>query len=157
MAEIVFVRIDDRLLHGQVARSWVKEEGANLIVVANDRVAEDRDTQKLMNIATPLYADSRFLSVENLIEKIKDDHDGKKVLILVEGPEDALRLLDAGLDINEINVGNMRELPGKEKVIDDVFVDAEDRANFKKIHDKGVKLDLRILSSDAPSDENLLF
>ena len=157
MAEIVFVRIDDRLLHGQVARSWVKEEGANLIVVVNDRVAEDRDTQKLMNIATPLYADSRFLSVENLIEKIKDDHDGKKVLILVEGPEDALRLLDAGLDINEINVGNMRELPGKEKVIDDVFVDAEDRANFKKIHDKGVKLDLRILSSDESSDENLLF
>lgn len=157
MAEIVFVRIDDRLLHGQVARSWVKEEGANLIVVANDRVAEDRDTQKLMNIATPLYADSRFLSVENLIEKIKEDHEGKKVLILVEGPEDALKLLNAGLDIKEINVGNMRELPGKEKVIDDVFVDAEDRANFKKIHDKGVKLDLRILSSDEPSDENLLF
>lgn len=157
MAEIVFVRIDDRLLHGQVARSWVKEEGANLIVVANDRVAEDRETQKLMNIATPLYADTRFLSVNNLIEKIKDDHDGKKVLILVEGPEDALKLLDAGLDIKSINVGNMRELPGKEKVIDDVFLSAEDRANFKKIHDKGVKLDLRILSSDAPSDENLLF
>lgn len=157
MAEIVFVRIDDRLLHGQVARSWVKEEGANLIVVANDKVAEDRETQKLMNIATPLYADTRFLSIDNLIEKIKDDHDGKKVLILVEGPADALKLLEAGLDIKSINVGNMRELPGTEKVIDDVFVDAEDRASFKKIHDKGVGLDLRILSSDAPADENLLF
>lgn len=157
MAEIVFTRIDDRLLHGQVGREWVKEEGADLIVVANDKVFEDRQAQKLMNIATPLFAEAVFWSIDKTIAEIKNKFEDHKALILVESPEDAYKLVDAGLDISSVNVGNMRQLPEKDEINENVYIGKEDREFFKKLKDKNVSLDIRTLHADKPADENILF
>lgn len=157
MAEIVFTRIDDRLLHGQVGREWVKSEGADLIVVANDKIALDRQEQKLMNIATPLFAETVFWSIEKTIKEIGKKYEDSKALILVESPEDAYKLVDAGLDIDLVNIGNMRDLPNKEKINDNIFLGQTDREFFKKLHDKNVNLDIRTLYKDKAIDEDVLF
>lgn len=157
MAEIVFTRIDDRLLHGQVGREWVKSEGADLIVVANDKIALDRQEQKLMNIATPLFAETVFWSIEKTIKEIGEKYEDSKALILVESPEDAYKLVDAGLDIDLVNIGNMRDLPNKEKINDNIFLGQTDREFFKKLHDKNVNLDIRTLYKDKAVDEDVLF
>lgn len=157
MAEIVFTRIDDRLLHGQVGRDWVAKEGADLIVVANDKVSGDRDQQKLMNIATPLFAEAVFWTIDRTISEIEENFEDKKAMILVENPEDAYKLVERGLEIKSVNVGNMRSLPNKEKITDNIYLGKEDRSYLKKIHDKNISVDVRTLHEDKAIDENILF
>lgn len=156
MADIALTRVDDRLLHGQVGRDWVKQEGCDLIVVANDRIAGDRQVQKLMNIATPIFAETVFWTIERTISDLEKDFEDHKALILVESPEDAYKLVEAGLDIQTVNVGNMREFDGDEKINEDVYVSSEDRKYFKKLKDENINLDVRTLHADKPIDENTL-
>lgn len=64
MPNIVLTRIDNRLIHGQVATAWCGVVGANLLLVANDSVATDEFRQGLMNMAAPAYAQTRFFTIE---------------------------------------------------------------------------------------------
>lgn len=66
MPNIVLVRIDNRLIHGQVATMWSAVTGANLLLVANDAVATDEFRQGLMNMAAPAYAQTRFSQSKKL-------------------------------------------------------------------------------------------
>ena len=157
MAEIVFTRIDDRLLHGQVGREWVKSEDCDLIVVANDATSEDRQAQKLMNIATPLFAETVFWTIDRTIKEIEETHEDSKALILVESPGDAYKLVEAGLSIDTVNLGNMRELPNKDKINENIYVGDKDREYFKKLQDKNISIDIRTLHSDKALDESILF
>lgn len=110
-----------------------------------------------MNISTPLFAETVFLTVSETIASIKTSHEGKNALILVENPQDAYKLAKANLGIKSINVGNMRNLPDKEKICDDIFVGKDDRKYFNEIHNLGIDLDVRILKNTPPKEENKLF
>lgn len=157
MAEINLVRIDDRLLHGQVSKSWVDTDEINLIVVANDDVVEDEKLKNLMNISTPLFTETVFLSLDETIANIKSSYEDKKALILVKNPQDSYKLAKADLGIKSINVGNMAKLPDKEEISESIFIGSEDRKYFNEIHNLGITLDVRTLKNNPPIDENKLF
>ena len=70
MPDIRLTRIDNRLIHGQVATQWCGVVGANLLLVANDEVAGDEFRQGLMNMAAPSYAQTRFFTLEKTINII---------------------------------------------------------------------------------------
>ena len=70
MPNILLTRIDNRLIHGQVATQWSGVLGANLLLVANDAVAKDEFRQGLMNMAAPAYAQTRFFTIEKTINII---------------------------------------------------------------------------------------
>ena len=70
MPDIRLTRIDNRLIHGQVATQWCGVVGANLLLVANDAVAADEFRQGLMNMAAPAYAQTRFFTIEKTINII---------------------------------------------------------------------------------------
>ena len=66
----MLTRIDNRLIHGQVATQWTGVIGANLLLVANDAVANDQFRQGLMNMAAPSYAQTRYFSIEKTCQII---------------------------------------------------------------------------------------
>lgn len=156
MAKTVLLRIDDRLLHGQVARNWMKQVGADVIVVANDLVNEDEKQQHLMDLVTPMGSKSYFFGLSEASTKIKD-LDEKDALVLVESPADALKLIEDGVEIDSVNVGNIHQTSGKEKVNESIFVDQNDVDTFKKIEASGKKLDFRTLPNDQAIDFDQLF
>lgn len=156
MAKAVLLRIDDRLLHGQVARNWMKQVGADVIVVANNLVSEDEKQQHLMDLVTPMGAKSYFFGLNEASAKIKDLEE-EDALILVESPADALKLIEDGIEIDSINVGNIHQTSGKEKVNESIFVDQNDIDTFKKIEASGKKLDFRTLPNDQAIDFDQLF
>lgn len=151
MAEIVLTRIDDRLLHGQVAKSWVPKLEADLIVIANDEVKNDEQAKKLMNISVPLYTDSLYLRVDEVVDELKSYED-KRALILIASPKDAYELVKSGLDIKTINLGNMRKFPDKEQIRENIYLGEEDKTYLKKLKDEGINIDVRILSQDQALD-----
>lgn len=103
---ILLTRIDNRLIHGQVGMTWTNTLGANLVVVANDAVAEDEVQQNLMDMVLPDSAQSRFFTIEKTIRIIEKAAPRQKILLVVKTPQDALKLVEGGVPIKEINVGN---------------------------------------------------
>jgi len=156
MAKAVLLRIDDRLLHGQVARNWMKQVGADVIVVANNLVSEDEKQQHLMDLVTPMGSKSYFFGLSEASAKIKGLEE-EDALVLVETPADALKLIEDGIEIDSVNVGNIHQTSGKEKVNESIFVDQNDIDTFKKIEASGKKLDFRTLPNDQAIDFDQLF
>lgn len=155
MAKAVLLRIDDRLLHGQVARNWMKEVGADVIVVANDPVNEDEKQQHLMDLVTPMGSKSYFFGLSEASTKIKDLEE-EDALVLVETPEDALKLIEDGIEIDSVNVGNIHQSSGKKQVNDNVYLGEDDIKALKQIKDAGKKLDFRTLFSDQPTSVDII-
>ena len=108
MEGIIHIRIDDRLIHGQVATMWTNELGATRIMVINDEVANNDMQKSLLRMAAPPNVSTSIITRETAVKNISaGKYKGQKVFIVVKSPLDILYLLNNGLDIKEINVGNM--------------------------------------------------
>lgn len=152
-AHIVMTRIDNRLVHGQVGVTWTRAVGANLIVVANDQASNDPLQQKLMSTT----ADSsgvgiRFFSLKKTIDIIHKAADRQKIFIVVKTPADACVLVDGGVPITEINVGNMHFGKGKREITKKVYVDDDDKENLLHLASKGIN----IYVEDYPGDKKIV-
>ena len=104
---ILLTRIDNRLIHGQVATQWNGTIGANLILVANDAVAGNKMRQNLMDMAAPSGVATRYFSLQKTIEVIHKAAPRQKIFIICENPEDVLTLIKGGVPIKKVNIGNM--------------------------------------------------
>lgn len=154
---ILLTRIDNRLIHGQVATQWNSTLGANLILVANDAVANNKMRQGLMDMAAPAGVQTRYFTLQKTIDIIHKANDKQKIFIICETPEDVLTLVEGGVPIDKVNIGNMHIAEGKRQVATTVAVDDADVEAFKKLRDKGVELEIRRVPSTAPEDIEKLF
>ena len=150
MPDIVLTRIDNRLIHGQVATQWSGSIGANLILVANDDVAANTFRQGLMDMAAPSYAQTRYWTIEKTITTIHKASPSQT-------PTDVLRLVEGGVPIKKVNIGNMHMAEGKRQVATSVAVDDVDVAAFKKLQELGVELEIRRVPQEHAEDISKLF
>ena len=157
MLNLVLVRIDNRLIHGQVATQWCGSIGANLILVANDEVASNTLRQGLMDMAAPSYAQTRYWTIDKTIKTIHKASDKQKVFIVCETPQDVLKLVEGGVPIKKVNIGNMHMSEGKRQVVGSVAVDDDDVAAFKRMQELGVELEIRRVPTEGTEDLNKLF
>ena len=157
MPNILLTRIDNRLIHGQVATQWSGVLGVNLLLVANDNVAGDEFRQGLMNMAAPAYAQTRYFSIEKTCAIIDKASDAQKIFIICETPQDVLRLVEGGVPIKKCNIGNMHMAEGKRQVATSVAVDDADVATFRKLQELGVELEIKRVPDIAAEDVNKLF
>ncbi len=157
MANILLTRIDNRLIHGQVATQWNSTVGSNLLLVANDNVAGDKMRQGLMDMAAPSGVATRYFTIEKTIEIIHKAADRQKIFIICEDPQDVLKLVEGGVPIKKVNIGNMHMSEGKRQVATSVAVDEADVAAFKKLQEKGIELEIRRVPTMAAEDIQKLF
>lgn len=157
MPNIVLTRIDNRLVHGQVATQWCGTIGANLILVANDEVAGNKLRQGLMDMAAPNYAAMRYWTIEKTISTIHKASDKQLIFIVCETPQDVLKLVEGGVPIKKVNIGNMHMADGKRQVAGSVAVDDDDVAAFAKLRDLGVELEIRRVPSEGAENIEKLF
>ena len=159
MAEpnILLTRIDNRLVHGQVATQWNSTLGSNLILVANDDVANNTMRQNLMKMAAPTGVPTRLLSRPKTNALIGKASPRQKIFIVAETPEDVLTLVKGGVPIKKVNIGNMHMSEGKRQVATSVAVNDEDVAAFKELQELGVELEIRRVPSTPVEDTSKLF
>ena len=149
MPNILLTRIDNRLLHGQVGVTWTKTIGANLLVVADDETAQDELTQRLMTVtAKSSGVGIRFFSIEKTAAIIDKAAPSQKIFIICKTPKDVRRLVDAGVEIKEVNVGNMHYADGKHQLTAKVYVDDQDMKDLKYLASKGI----HVYAQDVPGD-----
>ncbi len=141
MPNILLARIDNRLIHGQVGVTWTTSLGANLLVVVDDEVAQDTLQQELMTITTnSIGVGVRFFTIAKTIEIIHKASEAQKIFIIAKTPEVIAQLLEGGVPIPKVNVGNMHFAEGKERLSTKVYVDDHDRQQLEKIKSFGVYL-----------------
>lgn len=157
MPNIVLTRIDNRLVHGQVATQWCGSIGANLILVANDEVSTNKLRQGLMDMAAPAYAATRYWTIQKTIDTIEKASPKQLIFIICENPQDVLRLVEGGVPIKKVNIGNMHMAEGKRQVAGSVAVDDKDVATFAKLRDLGVELEIRRVPTEHSENIEKLF
>ncbi|MDY3233245.1 PTS N-acetylgalactosamine transporter subunit IIB [Erysipelotrichaceae bacterium Oil+RF-744-GAM-WT-6] len=157
MPDIVLTRIDNRLIHGQVATQWAGSVGANLLLVANDAVAGNSLRQGLMDMAAPSYAQTRYWTLDKTISTIHKASPKQHIFLICETPEDVLKLVEGGVPIKKVNIGNMHMAEGKRQVATSVAVNDEDVAAFRKLRDLGVELEIRRVPQEKAEDIEKLF
>lgn len=134
---ILLTRIDNRLIHGQVVCNWAGTVGANLIVVVDDETANSDTEKSIMQLAaSSLGFDSRFFTVQHTIDVIAKASDSQKILLVCKTPEVLRKLIEGGVEIKKVNIGNMHFSEGKEKISDKVYVDDKDLEDLNFIKSK---------------------
>ncbi|OCG12143.1 PTS mannose transporter subunit EIIAB [Gilliamella apicola] len=151
--KIVLARVDSRLLHGQVATAWTKSTNPNRIIVVSDSVAKDELRKKLIQEAAPPGVKANVVPIKKIIEVSRDPRFGNtKALLLFENPQDVLRTIEGGVDIDVVNIGSMAHSVGKVMVNKVLSMNADDVDAFEKLKAKNVKFDVRKVPNDSNSN-----
>lgn len=146
---ILMTRVDNRLVHGQVGVTWTKTLGANLIIVADDDVANDILQQKLMeSTAHSSGAQIRFFTLSHTAEVIYQASQQQKIYIVVRNLHSVRTLIEQGVPIQQLNIGNLHFERGKHMVTKKVYVNEQDIEDFKYLFTQ----DLHIFIQDVPGD-----
>jgi PTS system mannose-specific IIB component len=147
------MRIDNRLIHGQVTVKWVGAIGADHLIVTNDDVAKD-DIQRMILPQAARGVKTSILSVDDTLAYVaQPEAAAEKIMIIAKFPSDALRLLDGGVQPQEINVGNQAPTPGTKftMVTRSIAVTADDAAIYRRIAE-GHRLTSKMMPTDKPAD-----
>ncbi|WP_145514687.1 PTS mannose transporter subunit IIAB [Yersinia massiliensis] len=148
--KIGLARIDDRLIHGQVATRWTKETNVNRIIVVSDDVAADKMRSTLLKQVAPPGVTAHVVDVEKAIRVYNNPQYAKdRVMLLFTNPTDVVRLVEGGVDIKSVNIGGMAFRQGKTQVNNAVSVDEKDVEAFNKLNARGIELEVRKVSSDT--------
>lgn len=153
---IVLLRVDDRLVHGQVVLGWGSALRPDRILLADDAVAANEWERQLYTAASVEIV----VSVATLAEAAKQltggVFDRERVLVVVRHPAAVLALMDLGVSVAEANVGGLHFRQGRERIADGVFIDAEERAQLRALVKRGVLLDGRPVPGGPPVKLNSL-
>ena len=150
---IKHLRIDNRLIHGQVAVTWMNNIGADKIIVCNDKVAAD----PIQKMALPMAARGNTVYVLTIDETIKyaQEHPEETMFIIAKFPTDALAILKSGLEVERVNVGNAAPVNGTQfKMVDkSIAATAEDAVVYREIAAlRGGKLGSQLTTFNQEND-----
>lgn len=146
---INLVRIDDRLIHGQVVTVWAKEAKAERILICSDEVEKDEIRKRLLLQVAPPGIKVNVVSVDKAIRVYNNPkYENDKVFLLFTCPKDILRMVEGGVGIKSVNIGGMAYKSGKTQITKAVSVDEVDRETFNKLNEKGIELEIRSIATD---------
>lgn len=146
---ISLLRVDERLLHGQVAMAWTHALQIDAIILANDEVEKDTLRKRLIRIAKPSNVKLAIVDLEKATALITEYSNSRyRVMVLVNSIKDAKYLIEHSLGIKEVNLGHISFKDGKKALSQTVFVDEYERKALKTIADMGVSIDARQLPSE---------
>jgi mannose/fructose/N-acetylgalactosamine-specific phosphotransferase system component IIB len=150
---VVHVRMDNRLIHGQILVSWNAEMKIDHIIVTNDKVASDPIQVTLLKAVAPIGAKVSVLSIKDCVEYCNSSQaDNENIFIIAKFPEDGVALVEGGLDMPILNLGNQAYVRGSKKLSNTVFLTEGGVKALQRAHNKGLKITCRMMPSDSEAE-----
>ncbi len=147
---IKHIRIDERLIHGQVASAWSNTLNITRIMVINDEANKDEFTKKMLRMATPSQIALSVLSNEKALDRITNgNYDNDVVLIVLKSVTDALTLINLGLPFKSINIGNCSSKDNTKALVKGVYINSEDQKAIDELKAMNVKVTVQMTPQDA--------
>lgn len=149
---ITFVRIDDRVIHGQVVTRWARQKAVNGILVIDENIVKDEFQKKILTNAAPSGVRVGIYGIEEGLEKIKLAKNAKNsYFVIVKTPVTLQKLVEAGADFgNEINVGPMSARSNAKTVAKNAAVTEEEKAAFDYLVEKNISVTFQLIPEETP-------
>ena len=154
---LCLVRIDDRLIHGQVVLGWARALKPDRIVVANDRVAANTWERKFYTSSVPSQIKVSFFDLEETARQLLNNlFKNEMVMMLFESVRDVHAVVEKGVTLSDINVGGLHYREGATELLPYVFVTEEDRVFLRELVKKSVTLTAQDIPGNSPQVINSL-
>ncbi len=149
---IILVRVDDRLLHGQIICAWVPFTKATSLIVASDEAASDSLVAEIIQSCGCNELDVYVKSVPDTIRYIASSGADSGRVILVTGDlKDAMRVYEGGMRFASINLGNIHHEDDGRRITSSVVVNREDEELIERFRELGVRIDIRDIPASEPA------
>ena len=150
---VVHVRMDNRLIHGQILVAWSREFRIDHLIVTNDKVAADPLQVTLLKAVAPIGSDVSVLSVQDTVAYCQSPKgQSENIFIIAKYPEDGLGLIEQGLDVKTLNLGNQAFVRGSKKLSNSVFLTEQGVKALKQVHECGIRITCRMMPNHSDTD-----
>ena len=152
-ASLALVRVDNRLVHGQVLEAWLPAIDAHGILVADDEAARNTLVRSAMALAIPSRVTLLVLRVAEAAELLRAGGKGPpspRTLLMLRDVRDAVALSEAGVRLPKLNLGNIHFAAGRKQVSGSVYLDAEELAALEQLAAQGTLVEARAVPAEAP-------
>lgn len=147
----VFVRVDNRLVHGQILEAWVPYLQANRIIVVNHDVASDPFRESVIRMAVPLNMDLKVYDIEDFVRYAGTaDTNSGSTIVLFDNIGDVMEAFREGFRLEKLNIGNVFDEDGKIRCSSTIILNDHDLNDILLLVDEGVQVELRCVPRDKP-------
>lgn len=155
--KIVHARVDERLIHGQVAMVWTNTVGASRIVVVNDQALSDEMILSGLKMAKPAGVRVSVLTVKRAVQRLKENaYPGDKIFVITKNISDMAELIRQGVDIASVNVGNVAKREGSRNIKKSVNLTQKDIDEIKEMISLGHTVTAQMIPNE-PAQSILSF
>jgi mannose/fructose/N-acetylgalactosamine-specific phosphotransferase system component IIB len=148
---MLILRVDDRLIHGQVIAGWVRPLGIHSIILASDRLSHDEWACSAYRLAIPDGIDFSCYSIEDCVKHTNTENK-KRLMVLVESVREASQLVKKGITIKEVNVGGLSYREGTREIAPYIYLSTDDIESVVYLHSVGIKVMGKQLPNSAAVD-----
>ena len=149
MENLVLTRIDDRLIHGQVATRWATGLKVNRIMIIDDQVAVNETEKSVLRMAAPAGVNTSILQFDKAVANIKNgNYAGQRVMLVVKSPVILVKMMEAGIQLLPVNVGNMSNRPGTTQYKKSVSMTDEEKVAVEKLLQAGIKVTAQMVPDE---------
>ena len=149
MEGFVHIRIDDRLIHGQVATRWATGLKVNRIMIIDDQVAVNETEKLVLRMAAPAGVNTSILQFDKAVANIKNgNYAGQRVMLVVKSPVILVKMMEAGIQLLPVNVGNMSNRPGTTQYKKSVSMTDEEKVAVEKLLQAGIKVTAQMVPDE---------
>ena len=146
---IVSIRIDDRLIHGQVATRWATGLKVNRIMIIDDAVAVNETEKSILRMAAPAGVNTSILQFEKALANIKNgNYAGQRVMLVVKSPVILVKMMEAGINLLPVNIGNMSNRPGTTQYKKSISMTEDEKAAVEKLLQSGIKVTAQMVPDE---------
>jgi D-glucosaminate PTS system EIIB component len=145
------VRIDDRLIHGQVVAVWLRALGAKRIVIVDDTTARDEFLREVLILAAPPGVTVEVCGVaDGAVRLIELAATPEPVIVLARMPRTVLALRHAGVPIDVVDLGGMGAGPGRRRLHKTISVSPDELNELRELEKLGTRVEVQIVADDRP-------
>jgi len=150
MNGIKLVRVDFRLIHGQVITKWSNKAAVNKIIVVNDELSEDEFMSDIYIMAAPPSMEVDVLSEDDFVQAAKDNqYDSGSILVLFKSIKDIVSVLDKGVSFNAVQIGGLGAGNKKQSVVRGISIDREDANDLTRLQDTGAEVTFQVTPEET--------
>ena len=145
------VRIDDRLIHGQVIAVWLRALGGKRIVIVDDATARDEFLREVLTLAAPYGVQVEVYDVASgPVRCIELAAAPEPVMVLARSPRTILALRQAGVPIEVVDLGGIGAGPGRKRIHRTISVSPDEIRDLQAIEQLGTRVEIQIVADDRP-------
>ncbi len=138
---IIFARVDDRLIHGQIVQAWLPELNVDEVLIPCATHREALLNKNLLRLSLPYEYELTILDSHRCVQYAH--HSKKRIFALVSTLQELADLIQDGLQIKSVNIGGMHFKDNAQKLAENVFLDEDDKRWLKVINGLGIRIETR--------------